>query len=391
VLIGYSTNRGIDGVAHQLGFSGLSTGDQDAEARAMAKWVNDGGGLLGHPIQLVNYDYDENDDPVEAQQAACATWTEDHHVFAVLDTMQYADATLLECLDKARVPIISNAVPLSSLYRRYPLRISPAAATYERYMPALVDRLWAQGFFKGWDTKTGNANNVIPVKVGVTHFDNEDGRAYADALRKALARHGLRIDGEDSHGTAIQDNASSTSAAVIRFNGQGITHVFQANILFYQGADRQGYHPRYAFDDTLNATGIAGNTAASQLHGAMGSGYLPYWDASLAEAPTAASKQCLDIMRKVGLPAADQSTASTMMGFCDAFTMLAASVRAGGALTAAGMMSGVRALGTTYGSATTYRTRFATGRLDGAAAIRDFYYDDACSCFAFRNSQLHPV
>ena len=45
------------------------------------------------------------------------------------------------------------------------------------------------------------------------------------------------------------------------------------------------------------------------------------------------------------------------------------------------MTAGVESLGTAYVSATTFATKFQSGRHDGAAATRMFAFVDSCTCF----------
>jgi len=389
VKIGYSLNTDQATLAAAMGFSTGDSADGRVQGKALADAINAEGGLLGHPIELVPYDYKTTDDPGTAAQAACESWTRDHHVFAVVDGAHSATEPLLDCLTKARVPLISNARYSQSAFRTYPLYVSPSIMTTERALPATVDRLVAQGFFSGWDNQEGKPGRA-PVRIGVTYTDTHEGRTYVAVLKKALARHGLALYAEHAHGDTIQENSSGTANAVLTFQAKGVTHVFQPNIFFLQGAERQGYHPRYGFDDSIGADSLSEFTPAEQLEGALGAGYSPYMEVAEVK-PTPAGARCFEILRKAGEVATAQSTRWGQTQVCDVFQLLAAAVRAGGELTAAGMMRGVERLGSSFGAAMTYETWFAPGRRDGATSVRDYSYNMACTCFRLTSDRMYRV
>ncbi len=113
-------------------------------------------------------------------------------------------------------------------------------------------------------------------------------------LRAALARHKLTLNEVERHGIDVSANAASTSAAVLRLKAQGITHMFNANLLFYQGAGSQRLHPRYAVDDTIDTPQLlAQNVGKEQLHGAMGAGYQPLNEVENFGSVGPAADQCI--------------------------------------------------------------------------------------------------
>jgi ABC-type branched-subunit amino acid transport system substrate-binding protein len=390
VEIGYSLNTDADALAAALGFSNGDKADGRVENKALADAINAAGGLLGHPNRLVPYDYNTTDDPGTSSAAACQAWTQDHHVFAVVDGSHSVTEPLMACLTKAGVPLVSNARYSQSAFRAYPLYVSPSIMTTERALPATVDRLVAMNFFSGWDTRRGGPGTA-PVRIGVTYTDNAEGRTYVAVLKKALARHGLSIYAESGHADTIQANSSSTANAVLTFQAKGVTHVFQPNIFFLQGANRQGYHPRYGFDDSIGADSLSDFAPKGQLDGSMGSGYSPYMEVAELKPPTPAGAKCLELMRKAGEVAQAQSTRWGQTQICDVWQLLATAVRAGGELSAAGMMRGLDRLGGLFGSAMTYETWFGPGRRDGATAVRDYTYNTACTCFRLTSNRTYRV
>lgn len=109
VLIGYSTADEANSNSTSSGVSGFSTGDQTAQVRAMTKYINDHGGILGRKITLVGYNFNTTQyasNPDGLSQAACDFWTQDNHVFAVLNTTGGGTPVLLKCLAQRKVPLI---------------------------------------------------------------------------------------------------------------------------------------------------------------------------------------------------------------------------------------------------------------------------------------------
>jgi hypothetical protein len=305
--------------------------------------------------------------------------------------------TLLACLRKHGIISIDSTALQGSAdsYRRQGNYLfSPSAMSIDRYLPAMVDRLWARGFFHSWDVRAGDPGSA-PVKIGVQAFDNDEGRHYVKVLDNALRRHGLKVDQTDLHSTDISQNASATSAAVLRFSANGVTHVFNANVLFYKDADSQRYYPRYGIDDTvatpaLLASNVAKPGQKGPLHGSMGSGYLPAYEVPDPQDVSPAATWCKELMRKAGEDVSQSLIRVIVLAECDAMTFLVAAMKAGGAATPEGMQRGLLDLHG-YRSTITYEGQPTQAHHDGARRLRDFTFDDACGCFAFPASRTYPV
>ena len=159
VLIGFATEKDITSVASALGISGVNGGDIEAQLKAVVGNINAHGGLAGHKIVVLEHEFNRQDrisNPAGAAQAACADWTQDHHVFAVVDTYVVIASLpgMIDCLGKAGVPLISDW-PTDDAndaeYASHPLVASPSSMTVDSYIPTEVDRLYANGFFTGWN------------------------------------------------------------------------------------------------------------------------------------------------------------------------------------------------------------------------------------------------
>ena len=146
-VIGYS-NSGA--ALSGLGVSGIDTGDNAAEAKAVVRYLNAHGGLDGHQISIaVHLENTEslivNDSSEE--QAACTDLTRDHHVFAVVSIASTAIG--LGCFAHAHVPMISDAIEPTIAQERSDdgYYYGPSDINMDREYQDMVDGLYRGGFF----------------------------------------------------------------------------------------------------------------------------------------------------------------------------------------------------------------------------------------------------
>lgn len=393
VVVGYLTQKDVGSAGAAIGLAGIATGDPDNQMRAIADAINARGGFLGHRIALVSHDVSTaqaTSNPAEAAGVACADLVEKK---ATIVVNPGANPELLSCFKKHGI-IVVGSTSISSASEVFapslPGVYAPSAMSIDRYLPAVVDRLHAQGYFAKWDTRAGSTG-IAPVKIGVQAFDTAAGRHYVAVLQRALQRYGLRVDETDLHSTDVSQNSAATSAAVLRFSARGVTHVFNANVLFYRDADSQGYKPRYAVDDTVATPALlAQNVGKSQLHGAMGAGYLPAYEVPRPQDVSPAATRCKQLMTRAGEDVHQPLTLAYVLQACDAMNFLERGFAAGGAVSAVGLRNGLSRMGP-FQSSITYRSTPSPSHYDGASGIRDFTYRDDCGCFAFPSSRIFPV
>lgn len=397
IVVGYVTAKDLQAAGSALGLSGVATGDTDNQMKTLADYYNTRGGVLGRKIQLVSVDVktaDRTSNPDATFTTVCEAMAEKRAQVLVLAGQ---NPTLLACLKKHGIISIDSTNLRSSAasYQAHSNYLfSPSAMSIDRYLPAVVDRLWARGFFRGWDVRAGDPGSA-PVKVGVQAFDNDEGRHYIAVLDKALRKHGLKVDQSDVHSTDISQNASATSAAVLRFQHTGITHVFNANVLFYKDAESQRYFPRYAIDDSIATPALLASNVArpgqkGSLHGSMGAGYLPAYEVPNPQDVSPAAAWCKELMRKAGEDVTQSLIRVIVLHECDAMSFLVATMTAGGAATPDGMQRGLLNL-KGYSSTITYQGLPTQAHHDGARRVRDFTFDDACGCFAFPDNRTYAV
>ena len=382
VDIGYTVSTAISGLAGSLGLNGVDMGDTEAQVKAVVADLNARGGLLGHKVVLRKYDAGAN----SSAQQMCTYFTQDQRVFAVVDAINGAapvlDSTVASCLDKQRIPLLTGAPLLSRLaFDRYRYLVAPDHAASERYMVGLVEQLVPARYFDGWDSTLGQPGS-LKVKIGINSFDNPGDQSRVKALIGALHRHGYDDVDVVKYSNELTALPAATSSAVLRFKAEGVTHVLSASVLFYQDAQSQGYHPRFAVDDTANTVELmAQNAPKTELHGAVGAGYLPMSEDDFYNATNPATRRCMSLMTHAGIDVSKRFAVTYMLAICDRFWTLERALTAGQALTPAGFLAGLQRMPRGVDSAGTYAITLDGSRRDGALRLQSFAYVDGCTCF----------
>jgi hypothetical protein len=206
ISIGVGTASDYNSTAGNLGVKGVGyEGDVNVWFQAVVDDLNKRGGILGRKVLLVKHDFSTIQvlqDPAGANQAACATWTQDKPVAAVLFAGFIVEDTILACLGKAGVPLVYPGAGLDyplhyqATYQRFPLFFNLAQMVGERYDRLSFQRLHARGFFTPWDTRNGKPGTAAtsPVKVGLLGFDDKDGEIQQASRVRELAKYGLKAD-----------------------------------------------------------------------------------------------------------------------------------------------------------------------------------------------------
>lgn len=397
VTLGIATSD-VDSFAKTLGVS-ISAGDTKAQLAAISKEIDKRGGILGRKLVFVEHKFNTAqalNDSATAAQGACATWTQDNHVFAVLSLY---DQTLLECLKKADTPLIDagagwglDAVRVhKGMYNRYPDFFILGAMLGDRYDDLAVDRMVARNFFQKWDTSEGKPGNQ-PMKLGLVVTGNANGDEALASMKRALAAHGItpalvyRSDG------TLSGAGASAQNIVLQFKAAGITHVWGAGGTTLQAAEQQNYRPRYWFPIGVGV--LAQVAPARQLAGSMAISITPALDndgAPAFEDITPASVECKKIMRDAGQDYSSSSTTlAAMQGLCDSLFFFQQAIKNTGELTSSGLRRGLESLGD-RASAETFSSVLSSNEHAPARAARDLDFKADCKCYVYPSRQLYTA
>jgi ABC-type branched-subunit amino acid transport system substrate-binding protein len=361
--------------------------------QAMVDYVNNHGGLLGKKIDPVYYNLNPMTAAASgADQAMCTSFTQDHHVFAVMD-LANASPTLISCLQKAGViafdPVSSVAMD-DTAFDQNALYGTAGSLSLTRVASVEVNGLFKEGYF-GSNAKIGLVGYNSPAFT----------RAINGVLAPALAAHGLKVADQQLVApiTGLADVASvqqQLASAVLRFKGEGIDHVIFFDTLggtvnpWTMAATAQNYFPRLGLttNEYPAQQSFLGNSRnpkqVQEFSTALGVGWSPVTDEGGAPAD-ATGTLCSTIMEADGVTAAQ---AQGFWGTCDQLLDFAAAVNAGGSLTAADALAGLAKATSLPSAELVSPPHYDAGRRDGAAAVRNLSFVAKCQCFQYSSGVI---
>ncbi len=393
----YSTDAAAANAA--LGAAGANSGDARDYYDAVMAEVNSRGGVLGRRLEGVYTELRSSAGSIDQQyQAGCDKWFQDQKVFAV----QAGHDVVNECSGKAGAVAVSGYLGgvIGPDFARYPHLVAPTDTRLERLSAVTVDAMVRLRWHvpdATWPTG----------RIGVVTWDDPTYRfALEQGLEPALRRHGLTaaekafVKVPQTVGS-LSDSSAAVNSAVLRFQAQGIDHVFiqdgQAGVfggagltlLFLQSAESQGYRPRYGFNgNNAPANPILPRRQQQGMLAVDNSSYTPQNDEGIA--PNATRERCFAVMRKERLDVAGPTTQLQATQACDFVWFVEQVLARSQEPTRAGFLRAVDGLGTGFGAATVYGTRLGAGRRDGAELFRTSRYDDGCSCMRYTSAPFAP-
>lgn len=355
-------------------------------------WFNDHGGIAGRKILPVWADVKvtPNNTMAANRQGVCATFTQDHKVFAaqMFTAMMYAD--VLQCMQTAGSIVFDSQQQYSLddvAFRRWPVTYAPYSLELNRMMRNYVDTLDKAGFFEKL------------ARIGVLYFRTDGAtRAINTTLKPALQARGLSVAAEasftptESVDTYAQTQAEAQSA-VLRFRAAGITHVLMAigspgflSGPFSSFAEQQGYRPRYAF----NTTTTPGVTPGSEPNPQFDRSVLMSWSEGQngwdALAKTPQLSKCIGMLKEEGHPPPrDGLMGGQFVQYCDYLFFMKAALDGARDFSLGGFAAAVARLAPQQPSQT-FVSHLPGGRHDGAESYRMAGYDKGCGCFTYTSA-----
>jgi ABC-type branched-subunit amino acid transport system substrate-binding protein len=364
---------------------GLNLGDNQAEAQAAINWVNGNGGVDGRRIVPFYLVFNATSDNWENDyQSLCTSATEDHHVFAVISATIAYSKTFAACLAAHNTPLVNSAGGVQDrvlLNELGDYSYTPGSFVLDRLVPPYLQGLHSSGFF------------APGSKLGLIRVDDDPFTRVTDnILRPMLSAWGLSLAAEAD--VNAQQSLGTTSSQmpniVLRFQQAGVNRVlFLDNgtlaISFVLAASSQGYTPRLGLNSMTNPILMQQNAPSSSLTGSIGVGWQPSGDVDAQHDPAdnTAVKICTAVNAQAGQGNVSRTGVWVQRMYCDGVFFLQAALSGSQHITPAGIAAGTAAMGSSFQSAITFSTAFPQGRRDGAAAVRTFDFQQACSCFAY--------
>ena len=381
------------GPVNQAAFGESLDADPRKPYNAMIEIINKQGGLFGRQIEPIYYKIDAaSSQPVEQQQqAACSHWTEDNEVFGILA----GDDVFKECAKRAGIfnTTSSDGASLPDDFQNYPTYFESSSLNLVRVGPVTVTGLHRQKYF-GTDPK-----------IGFVLWDEPNYRASLEqGYLPALRKKGLEMATEPAYVSAPQTagDLSATSAdinsAVLRFQTQGITHVFlldgQAGLcggaclstFFFRRADSQEYFPRYGLNAYNQAkTGLsAGLYPARQLRRSIAVEWADF-DESYDEGwkVNQARERCYELMREAGVPLDNPNRQHWARTACEQMWLfqLVQQLLGDAPLSTNNFMVGINSVGSRFQSPNAFAVHLSETQHDAVAAARNMKFVESCTCY----------
>lgn len=362
---------------------------------ALVRTYNDAGGIAGRKIKPVYSDTDTASNRWDADFAkACAKFTQDNHVQAVLGYVFDFQEVLEDCLKRNGIIHLSTTfnVPDAEAMARYPNLFALATPRVERRSLTKIDGAMSTGVLK----KT-NRFGVLFDKCPSTT------RSWEKTVRPYIKRQGLTLAGEESFICAkgASDNSQAIQEiqnAILRFRTADVDTVmihgvseFPPLLLFSSEAESQAWRPNYIVSSLFQAAVAQGQIPQNQARNVHGYGWLPSQDVVPDRWPpmTASSKRCVSMVKSKGVQPTTPIDYSLVFSTCEALFLYEQALRTTkGSSDLSAVVPAVESIGTGFQS---------TINLDGASVygstVRDaptryryFAWDDNCSCYTYRNT-----
>lgn len=410
VTIGLAYLANLDAANSALGGEAITSGDQTAEVDLLVKDINSHGGIGGRKLLIDTFAYDAQSSQTYAvqDQAACAHFTQDAAVFAVIGAGR--TSAFEQCMERAGTAVIgADIVRFDGRdLQQYPHYFDVQQLDLDRLVQALAAELAEDGWATGWSAALGKPASTKP-QVGVVAFDQPRyTRAVSSGLVPSLRRHGLTVSDSDVvfvHEPASQSDISGAAAqvqsAVLRFAQDGVTHVVLLDThggitqVFLNAADAQHYYPRYGMESGSGTQALldGGIIRASQLHGARGLGWIPALDLPSASNPdngtwsSADRRRCISLMRAGGQSFTSSNAESIALLYCDQLWLLDRALETLRTPTLDALNAAVEHLGNRAPTASLGASSYGPGKHVGVARGVEWSFDDRCSCMTYGSAR----
>jgi hypothetical protein len=379
---------------------------------ALIAEINRTGGVAGRKLRPVYFTFDslsgKTTDTIYAE--ACASFTQDNRVFAVLGS---GNDNFRACLTKAGIIQVGNGNGLadSETYKSFPFLVETGSPALDRLLRFKTDALRGAGFYG--EGRDGPLPPTSPFRLGIVLYDDPVFQRGLAVLRKELQARGIAVHDavaiKRAPSTAqLGDETAAIRAASLKFKEQNITHVeFLATNnaflqwRFMQDSEKQLYRPRYGLTSIDGGQALAtllGNDAAAQLVNAVSVGWFPLFDVVASEysgdRELPGLKRCKKVLSDAGETFGEgdptRNKEAQAAATCDAFFYLQAALTAGGKqVTTQSWLAGV-AKQDNLSSAATFVMKTTAERRDAMGAYKDVRWFSECSCFRY-TSDIHPV
>lgn len=362
--------------------SGLDTGDRKAQSELRIADINARGGINGHKLVAVFHQIDVNASRAVSQAAACADFTQDHHVKFVI-IAELNDPSYFDCLTKHGAAAIDPTYARLSQpdFVQYPHLFYPAGIALDRLAEVEAERFVATQWIGPKD------------KIGIVYYDEPRFIRGEKALAAALRKRGIKVVQESaihypqSTGEAGQ-SLSDGQSVELRWRAAGVTHGLGVDDGVALGgvaiaAQSQGYDLKLGLNSGYSVISSTALLSADTLSGSQFIGWYPALDVANPKQQPATTTACFDFMRKRGQPVDTGNRKLTAISVCESLDFLVAGLKASAAFTPAGFTAGALSLKGSYVPSGTFELALTNRQHDGVGIVRDGRWNGSCKCFEY--------
>ena len=384
--------------AAQFGVSlGNTISEKDVD-QAVIDGINKEGGIAGRKVVPVYANTDTGSANWETDfAAACATFTQDHHVVAVLGYVFNYFQSFESCLAQRGIVHLNTGfnIPDRTELSHYPLFLAVDTPTIDRRGMLKLDGGVATGVL----TKASKLGVLTDTCPGTQ-------RSLSSTFLPTAKRLGVTVakvvtincaNGNADSGAAV----GAIQNAVLQFVAAGVDRVIIHGVsegppllLFALSADSQGYHPTYLVTSLANLDALKGYFPAGQRANVHDYGWMANQDVppSAYPKPNATQRRCLGYLAAKGLKPTAGPDFAYAYNFCEAvFVYQRAVERTGGLSDGARLMAAIHGFGPDVESAINNDgSAFGPTLVDAVRATRHAVYTSSCGCWAY-TGPVRPI
>lgn len=377
--------------------SGASLGNTVSESRvdtALIEALNKQGGIVGRQVKIVLAHTDTGSSNWATDfQAACATFTQDNHVDAVLGYQFTYEPNLETCLNSKGIPHLQDGfnVPSNSVLAQYPL-------FWSLDIPTIGERSLAK--FEG-AIKTGF---LTPKnKLGVV-LDDCPGTlpSWSSEVKPYLIAHHINIAVAYTTTCGTGNNAGTSStvsgitSGMLKFRNAGVDRisfvsVSEAPALYVVStvAQSQGYYPGWIVSSLGQLAIIGGEAPKSEMRNTHGYGWLPSQDVppQYNPKPNASQKRCYQLLHSRGIKLRTAADFGYAYNACEAVFLYEKALKVtNGHSDGTSVIAAIASLGNHFESTLNLygRSTYSNALRNNTPAVyKPINWDGNCSCFRY--------
>lgn len=387
--------------ANAYGASLGNTVSESGTDKALIAALNKHGGIDGRKVKIVLAHTDTGSTNwANDFQAACATFTQDNHVDAVLGYEFNYEPDFETCLAKAGIPHLNTGfnVPSNSLLSAYPGFWSLDVPTIGVRNIAKFQGAINTGFLTP-KNKLGVLVDRCPGTVG----------AWQSEVEPFLKAHSITFvppfyaDCASGNNAGAASEINSVANTMLKMRSEGVDRiafvsVSEAPVLYIAtiGAQSQGYYPGWIVSSLGQLAIIGGMAPKSEMKNTRGFGWLPSQDVppQYNPKPNAAQKRCIALLHSQNIRPRSAADFGYAYNACEAVFLYEKALKLDGGNTALTAVSAaIASLGNSFESSLNLygQSTFSASAQNNAPSVyKPINWDGNCSCFRY-GSQTYPM